>query len=942
MELRRHALLARIESVRPKVLALVAPAGFGKTTLSRQYTYERGASAVCDCRDIRDDLDLARRLIPAIAATSPDREQTLRQRELMLGDGSTTVAMRVNLALEAWREPANDTIVFENAEALAGCPPARDFFARLLAWRPPGRTIVICSREGLRMHLTRFAAPHEILALHAQDLAFDANEMQELFAMHFDDAQSIDRIMAVSQGWPIAVLLLKRFASEGRLHSLLDRLNDVAFEELHDYLVDEVLASAGENLKNAFFAIACIPRAAVADLRAVGVDRATIHEVEEFAKASAFIRRHRDGSLTVHPLLESLLLEEYEEQRDGLLRNLAAHYEQERDFERAAELHLARGDQLAAAQALGQHEVMRDRSPSMQYARVLASLDHELTQRFPRLWSVTALLRMYCASTEKLLDEAQSLWRTLPSEVPPLERFYILVFRVIFMSYVGVLEHALAAVDEFAKSVSVNDPPQTPLDAYMLYLRGVVLARIGRFGEAERDLTASLSVVEGTDAMASGGYITLAVDIARVRGERAVERELLERALERNRSSGLDNLVAFAVAEALIGAWFAGEHDAAAQYALQLDEAVQRHGTYGFGYLAASARGRTTVPTERDMPKYVMFGRLMAIGHASDKEAAQRLAHAALAVAQQHHAPFDETLASIAVALTDDAAFEEHIDAAREIARRCESPALHSAVDAIANRSPEVGILAPFVAEISRDRPKRKPPVEIEIVRGRVAVDGKPIAVGGREGELLFAIALQREPTPRDQLIEMLWPDIDEYAARNSFNVCLHKLRQRLGRDDLIVHEEDGYRLHAEAAVDLWEIERVSALLHGHRRIGDAQRAWLTRTWNDLRRALPGRMRGWEWFAPTERRLGQLRIEIGQRLASDALSAGDGDAALSFATDMIQYDPCDEPARELAIRANLLMGDRAAAIRQFRQYRQTLQTELQCEPSPALAAMLSA
>jgi DNA-binding SARP family transcriptional activator len=230
----------------------------------------------------------------------------------------------------------------------------------------------------------------------------------------------------------------------------------------------------------------------------------------------------------------------------------------------------------------------------------------------------------------------------------------------------------------------------------------------------------------------------------------------------------------------------------------------------------------------------------------------------------------------------------------------------------------------------------------VEIVRGRVAVDGNPVAVAGREGELLFAIALQREPAPRDQLVEMLWPDIDEYAARNSFNVCLHKLRQHLGRDDLIVHEEDGYRLHAEAAVDLWEIERVSALLHGHRRIGDAQRGWLMRTWNDLRRGLPGRMRGWEWFAPTERRLGQLRIEIGERLASDALTAGDADGALSFASDMIEYDPCDEPARELAIRANLLLGDRAAAMRQFRQYRQTLQKELQCEPSPRLAAMLSA
>ena len=39
---------------------------------------------------------------------------------------------------------------------------------------------------------------------------------------------------------------------------------------------------------------------------------------------------------------------------------------------------------------------------------------------------------------------------------------------------------------------------------------------------------------------------------------------------------------------------------------------------------------------------------------------------------------------------------------------------------------------------------------------------------------------------------------------------------------------------------------------------------------------------------------------------------------------MIAYDPCDEPAREIAIRAYLESGDRAAALRHFRQYRDVL------------------
>src|SRR5580692_2946708 len=103
-EVRREGLLERIERVRPKLIALIAPAGFGKSTLARQYLAGRSTWAVCDCHGVRDDLDLARRLIPALAAENPEREQMLTRRELMMGDGGTSVAERINLALAAWRE----------------------------------------------------------------------------------------------------------------------------------------------------------------------------------------------------------------------------------------------------------------------------------------------------------------------------------------------------------------------------------------------------------------------------------------------------------------------------------------------------------------------------------------------------------------------------------------------------------------------------------------------------------------------------------------------------------------------------------------------------------------------------------------------------------------------------------------------------------------------
>jgi len=939
-EVRRSGLLERLERVRPTLVALVAPAGFGKSTLARQLLGHRAGYAICDCAGVADDLDLARRLIPALAIESPDRVGALTQRELMLGDGGTSVSERVRLALEAWREPTDGTtLVFENAEHLAHSPSARDFFARLLAQRPPGRSIVVCSRESLRLHLTRFAPPHEIMVLRAVDLAFDRDEIRSIFGAHVDDA-TLDRILAVSQGWPIAIFLVKRFAAEGRMEKLLSRLDDVAFEELHDYLVDEVLSSLDQRTVDALFAAASIPRATPLDVSFALDDAAIADEIAEFAKESPFAARNADGTLAVHPLLASLLLEHREEKRGALLSAVAERYAAQGSYVRAAELHLARGDQAAAAQTLGRHEVIRDHSPSMEYARALSSLERSQVRTYPRLWGVTAMMRLFCVDTEDMLEEAEAIYRTLPPETSPIERYYIFVFRVLFMSYVGMFEEAIEMIDAFARENGVPEEPRSLLDGYVAYVRALLIARLGRLDEAEKQLMLALPLVQQMDVMASGTLLTLGADIARVRGERAMERQFIDRALEHARRSVLSNFVAFDLTEAAIGAWLAGEEEAFARYAVELEEHVERLGIRGFAYLAAVARGRAAEPAEVDLLKYVAVGRLIACGDATDAQDAARLAFSALSAAELYRAPFTECLAAIAVALFEPEQFAAHMERAARCAARCDSPALQKAVASIAARDGDHGMLDAFVARLSRERERRSPPLEIELTSGRVTSAGTPVTLSDRELELLVALSLRRETVSRARLADMLWPELDDYAARNALSVCLHRLRAHLGCEGAIVRSGDGYRLHDDAWVDLWEIDRLVAAVRARGTVGDVEREALRESYARLREPRPSRMRSWQWFEPTERHIGELRLEVAMRLAAHALESGGAQDALALAHEMIAYDPCDEPAREIAIRAYLLLGDRAAALRHFRQYRETLQAELQCDPSPALVALV--
>ena len=136
----RTSLIERVRAARPSIIALVAPAGFGKSAFVRQLL-EGSPYAVCDCRGVRSDADLARQMIPALATENPDRSASLSQSEAMLGEGHSSSTDRVSVALAAWRvrPPSASTFVFENAEDAIADPAARELLGKLIG-EPPGRT----------------------------------------------------------------------------------------------------------------------------------------------------------------------------------------------------------------------------------------------------------------------------------------------------------------------------------------------------------------------------------------------------------------------------------------------------------------------------------------------------------------------------------------------------------------------------------------------------------------------------------------------------------------------------------------------------------------------------------------------------------------------------------------------------------------------------------
>lgn len=230
--------------------------------------------------------------------------------------------------------------------------------------------------------------------------------------------------------------------------------------------------------------------------------------------------------------------------------------------------------------------------------------------------------------------------------------------------------------------------------------------------------------------------------------------------------------------------------------------------------------------------------------------------------------------------------------------------------------------------------------VQVEVLTGRALVNGAEIALCPAQRLLVCALARCRHPVPRERLEALLWPDDAPARARNLLNIALHRLRKRLG-EDTVVASADGYRLGGAIVLDLWEIEALAARLRTERAPDlTAAARWLP----VARRVCCDCVNGAadpEFVGALARRIHTAARDVTNRLAKHALAQRQPDLALALVRVTIDLDACDEGARELAIRAHVALGDRASAIREYRDYTRALTEDLGLAPSFPLGSYVA-
>ena len=236
----------------------------------------------------------------------------------------------------------------------------------------------------------------------------------------------------------------------------------------------------------------------------------------------------------------------------------------------------------------------------------------------------------------------------------------------------------------------------------------------------------------------------------------------------------------------------------------------------------------------------------------------------------------------------------------------------------------------------------------------RIEIDHEQATIDTRKALALFVyLAVTRRPHTRDAIAGLLWPDYDQAHARATLRRTLSPLHRLLGEGYLSI-EREMLALRADAA--LWsDVDEFESLLarcqaHGHdENVVCAECLPLLSQAADLYtdsflagfalRDSPA-FDDWQW-AQGERLRRSLASAL-ERLALGYSANGVYDEALLAARRWLSLDRLHEPAHRLLMSIYAWVGQRSAALQQYRSCVQVLDEELGVAPLEATTDLYEA
>ena len=293
--IKRPRLTRALDEANARLVLLVAPAGYGKTTLARQWLAEgRRPHAWYTATTPSSDVSAAALgLARALETIVPGPEERMRQR-LLAVPASEEEPERVAeiLAASASARPDEAWLVVDDYHHIGASATAGRFFARFA--EASGIRLLLTSRTHPAWASARHTTYGEVVVLGAGELALTPTESASVLGVRHDE--SLAELLQVTQGWPVVTGLAAIAAG-----AVVPEAPSA--DELYAFFADEVFNSATAETQTLLCRLAFVtsPTLDLARRLTENADRA-LKEAEQLG----LLERER-AQLRLHPLLRDFL-----------------------------------------------------------------------------------------------------------------------------------------------------------------------------------------------------------------------------------------------------------------------------------------------------------------------------------------------------------------------------------------------------------------------------------------------------------------------------------------------------------------------------------------------------------------------------------------------------------------------------------------------------------
>jgi LuxR family transcriptional regulator, maltose regulon positive regulatory protein len=357
---RRPRLVGRLRSASDADLILVvAPAGYGKTTLLSDWANQESRPIAWLSLDHRHDDPalLLASVIDVLDQLEPVHPAVREALAVPLPDSGGVALPRLQAALHA--RAASFVLILDDVHCLAS-DATLAVVEGLLDCLPPGSQLALASRIEPQLPLGRLRAHRRLVELNQADLAMKASEAGELCTLAGLDLSSpqIEALVQRTEGWPAALYLaslalsgpsdpegaVARFAGDDRF--------------VVDYLRDVFLAGVSKTQLRFLRQTSVLDRMSGELCDTVLESPGSGRVLRDLSRSNLLLTRldHHDEWYRYHGLLREMLLAELRraepDTEAGLHSRASAWYAEREDFDHAIDHAIAAHDIDAAGRLI--------------------------------------------------------------------------------------------------------------------------------------------------------------------------------------------------------------------------------------------------------------------------------------------------------------------------------------------------------------------------------------------------------------------------------------------------------------------------------------------------------------------------------------------------------------------------------------------------------------